>query len=171
MVDEGINQGQLAKELGISPAILSNYMTGKNIPEMETIEKCIKRFNLEGGKIKEIFTQAFFSTAQANHSIHLDTRFFNPERLDLLAEAIVVLMLYPDDPGKKQEPFDPRLELLRSRISGCFKSLDIEAEYQSVCLDRKDNQGESLIAHKMTQKTLNFSSPRFTSIRLNMLKK
>jgi transcriptional regulator with XRE-family HTH domain len=130
MVDEGISQGQLAKELGISPAILSNYMTGKNIPEMKIIEKCIKRFNLEGGKAKEIFTLAFLSTAQANHSIHLDTRFFKRERLDLLAEAIIVIMLYPDIPSKKQEPFEHRLELLRSRISSCFKNLDIKTEYQ-----------------------------------------
>jgi transcriptional regulator with XRE-family HTH domain len=139
MVDEDISQGQLAQDLGISPAMLSNYMTGKNIPEMETIEKCIKRFNLEGGKIKEIFTQAFFSTAQANHSIRLDTRSFKRERLDLLAEAIVVLMLYPDTPSEKQEPFDPRLELLRNRISGYFKGLDMKAEYQPPALVESDD--------------------------------
>jgi transcriptional regulator with XRE-family HTH domain len=130
MVDEGISQGQLAQDLGISPAMLSNYMTGKNIPEMMVVEKCIKRFNLEIEKVKEIFTQAFFSTAQTNHSIHIDTRFFKRERMDLLAQAIVVLMLYPDVPSQNQDPFDPRLEALRSRISDYFTSLDIKAEYQ-----------------------------------------
>jgi transcriptional regulator with XRE-family HTH domain len=130
MVDEGISQGQLAQDLGISPAMLSNYMTGKNIPEMETIEKCIKQFKLKNGKIRDIFTKTFSSTAEANHSIHLDTRFFKRERLDLLTQAIVVLMLYPDTPDKKQEPFDPRLEALRSRISDYFISLDIKTEYQ-----------------------------------------
>ncbi|MDR2445327.1 MAG: helix-turn-helix transcriptional regulator [Spirochaetaceae bacterium] len=129
-VDEGISQEQLAKDLGISPAILSNYMTGKNIPEMSFIEKCVKRFSLRNRKIRDIFTKAFFSTAQANHSIHLDTRFFKHERLDLLAQAIVVIMLYPDTPNKKQEPFDDRLEIFGNRISGYFKSLDIEAEYR-----------------------------------------
>jgi predicted transcriptional regulator len=130
MVDEGINQGRLAKELGISPGILSNYMTGKNIPEMEFIGKCVKRFNLRNEKIRDVFAKAFTSTAQANHSIHLDTRFFKRERLDLLAEAIVVIMLYPDNPSKKQEPSGFGLVALGSRISGYFKSLDTESEYQ-----------------------------------------
>jgi transcriptional regulator with XRE-family HTH domain len=92
MVDEGISQGQLAQKLGISPGILSNYMTGKNIPEMETIENWIKYFALRNEEIRDIFTKAFSSTARANHSIHLDTRFFKRERLDLLAKAIVVIV-------------------------------------------------------------------------------
>ncbi|MDR2630131.1 MAG: helix-turn-helix transcriptional regulator [Spirochaetaceae bacterium] len=130
MVDEGINQRQLAQDLGISPAILSNYMTGKNIPEMETIEKCIKRFKLQRGAVKDIFSKAFSSTAKSNHKIILDTRYFDSKRLDLLAQAIVVLMIYPDNPSKKQEPFDFELAALRSHISDYFKNLDIESEYQ-----------------------------------------
>jgi predicted transcriptional regulator len=90
MVDADISQGQLAKDLGISPAILSNYMTGKNVPEMKMVEKCIKRFGLEHKKIQEIFTKAFTSTAKANQSIHLDTRFFKVKRLDLLVMYIPV---------------------------------------------------------------------------------
>jgi predicted transcriptional regulator len=134
MVDENMSQGQLAKELGISPAMLSNYMTGKNIPEMETIEKCIKRFDLRNGKIRDIFTKTLTSTAQANHSIHLDTRFFKRERLDLLAEAIVVIMLYPDNPNYMHAPYDSRLKALRGQIADYFKSLDIEVEYHPPAL-------------------------------------
>jgi transcriptional regulator with XRE-family HTH domain len=93
MIDEGISQGQLAKDLGISPAILSNYLTGKNIPEMRVIEKCIKRFKLEKGDLKDIFSKAFSSAAKANHKIILDTRYFKKERIDLLVQAITVLLL------------------------------------------------------------------------------
>jgi predicted transcriptional regulator len=69
MVDEEISQGQLARELGISPAILSNYMTGKNVPEMRIVEKCIKRFMLKKGAVKDIFSKAFSSAAKTNHKI------------------------------------------------------------------------------------------------------
>jgi transcriptional regulator with XRE-family HTH domain len=93
MIDEGISQGQLAKDLGISPSILSNYMTGKNIPEMRIVEKCIKRFKLEKGDLKDIFSKAFSSAAKVNHKIILDTRYFKEEWVDLLVQAITVLLL------------------------------------------------------------------------------
>jgi transcriptional regulator with XRE-family HTH domain len=94
MVDEGINQEQLAQELGISSGILSNYMAGKNIPEMEIIEKCIRRFKLQRGSVKDIFSKAFSSTAKAKHKIILDTRYFKERRIDLLVQAITVLLLF-----------------------------------------------------------------------------
>jgi predicted transcriptional regulator len=93
MVDADISQGQLAKELGISPAILSNYMTGKNVPEMKVVEKCIKRFLLKKGDVKGIFSKAFSSAAKENHKIILDTRYFREDRIDLLVQAITVLLL------------------------------------------------------------------------------
>jgi predicted transcriptional regulator len=130
MVDEGINQKQLAPDLGISSGMLSNYIAGKNIPEMKTIEKCIKRFKLQRGAVKDIFSKAFSSTAKAKHKIILDTQFFNSKRLDLLVQVIVVLMLYPDNPSKKHKPSDFGLMVLRSRIFDYFKNLDIESEYQ-----------------------------------------
>jgi predicted transcriptional regulator len=96
MVDEDISQGQLAQDLGISPAMLSNYMTGKNIPEMMIVEKCIKRFKLEREGIKDIFSKVFSSTAKANNKIILDTRYFGEERIALLVQAITILQLsYP----------------------------------------------------------------------------
>ena len=55
MIDEDITQKSLAKDLGISPSILSNYITGKNIPEMELAGKIIKRFKLKKNEIKKLF--------------------------------------------------------------------------------------------------------------------
>jgi transcriptional regulator with XRE-family HTH domain len=92
-IDEGISQGQLAKDLGISPAMLSNYMTGKNVPEMRIVEKCIKRFKLEKEEVKDIFSKLFSSTAKANHKIILDTRYFKEDRIDLLVQAVTILLL------------------------------------------------------------------------------
>jgi transcriptional regulator with XRE-family HTH domain len=94
MVDEGISQRQLAQDLGISPAMLSNYMTGKNIPEMIIVEKCIKRFMLKKVRVKDIFSKTFSSTAKANHKIILDTRYFRKDRIDLLVQAITILLLF-----------------------------------------------------------------------------
>jgi predicted transcriptional regulator len=93
MVDADISQGQLAKELDISPAILSNYMTGKNVPEMKVIEKCIKRFLLQKGDVKDIFSKAFSSATKENHKIILDTTYFREDRIDLLVQVITVLLL------------------------------------------------------------------------------
>jgi predicted transcriptional regulator len=93
MVDEDISQGQLAKELDISPAILSNYMTGKNVPEMKVVEKCVRQFLLKKGDVKDIFSKAFSSAAKENHKIILDTQYFREDRIDLLVQAITVLLL------------------------------------------------------------------------------
>ncbi|MDR2072203.1 MAG: helix-turn-helix domain-containing protein [Spirochaetaceae bacterium] len=94
MVDEDISQGQLAQDLGISPAMLSNYMTGKNIPEMKIVEKCIKRFKLQNAAVKDIFSKVLSSTAKVNRKIILDTRYFKEGRLDLLVQVITILLLF-----------------------------------------------------------------------------
>ena len=47
MVKNNLWQVELAKELEVSPAILSNYITGDNITEMDFLAKCVKRFGLE----------------------------------------------------------------------------------------------------------------------------
>jgi transcriptional regulator with XRE-family HTH domain len=138
MVDVDISQGQLAKELGISPSILSNYLSGKNIPTMELIEKCRERFNLRNEGTKEIFAKAFLSSAQSSHAIHLDIRFFNPKRLDLLVKAILVFMLYPEDPNFIEKPFDPELRNLGHTISDYYKSLDNRMEYKPPLEDAND---------------------------------
>ena len=97
MVENDLQQGQLAKELDVSPSILSNYITGKNIPEMDFLAKCIKRFNLQNEEIKEIFTQYFLSSRKEHKKIILNLNFFKPERIDLLADFLTVLLLYPYD--------------------------------------------------------------------------
>jgi transcriptional regulator with XRE-family HTH domain len=121
MIDEGISQGRLAKDLGISPAILSNYMTGKNIPEMKMVEKCIKRFKLEKGDLKDIFSKAFSSTAKANHKIIMDTRYFKEERVDLLVQAITVLLLS----RPMLSPLDDSMSInLEYTVKKCYAELD-----------------------------------------------
>jgi transcriptional regulator with XRE-family HTH domain len=133
-----ISQGKLAKNLGISPSMLSNYLSGKNIPTMELIEKCRERFGLRNKGIKEIFAKTFLSSARSSHAIHLDTRFFNPKRLDLLVKTILVFMLYPEDPNFIEKPFDPELRHLGNIISDYYKNLDNKVEYKPPIQDAKD---------------------------------
>jgi hypothetical protein len=60
---------------------------------MRIVEKCIKRFTLEKGDLKNIFSKAFLSAAKADHKIILATRYFKEEWVDLLIQAITVLLL------------------------------------------------------------------------------
>jgi transcriptional regulator with XRE-family HTH domain len=134
-----ISQGKLAKALGISSSMLSNYLSGKNIPTMELIAKCRDIFSLENEGIKEIFAKTFLSSAQSNHTIHLDTRFFNPKRLDLLVKAILICMLYPEnmDYNIVKLP-DPGLVRLGSLFSEYYKALDHKVDYKPPAQDEKD---------------------------------
>jgi transcriptional regulator with XRE-family HTH domain len=134
-----ITQGKLAKALGISPSMLSNYLSGKNIPAMELIEKCRNIFNLKNGEIKDIFTKTFLSSAQNNHMIHLDTRFFTSKRLDLLVKVILVLMLYPENPDISLKPFDTELRTFGYSIFDYYQSLNNKVDYRPPAQNEKDN--------------------------------
>jgi predicted transcriptional regulator len=130
MVDEDMKQEQAAKDLGISPGILSNYIAGKNIPEMKFIRKCIERFHLQGKAVRDIFTASFSSTARSNQKIILDTRFFKTDRIELLAQAIAVLMLYPANPDVLiDKNADLKLSNLKENINNHFESLALQLDY------------------------------------------
>jgi len=125
MARKRLHQKQLAKELDVSPSILSYYITGKNIPEMEFLEKCVNYFDLKGKKLKTLFKNAFFSTAQNNHKIILDTRYFREERLETLIQIITILLLYSDRqslpaPGTNH----PLLINLFKSIESSFDAMD-----------------------------------------------
>jgi predicted transcriptional regulator len=130
MVDEDISQGQLAKELGISPAMLSNYMTGKNIPEMMIVEKCIKRFKLQSVAVKDIFLKTFSSTAKANHKIILDTRYFKERRIDLLVQAITILLLFHPTLTVNEGSTLTNLEKDITTLYSCLERQEVKYESQ-----------------------------------------
>jgi predicted transcriptional regulator len=129
MVDADISQGQLAKELGISPAMLSYYMTGKNIPEMKIVEKCIKRFKLEKGDVKDLFAKAFSGAAKENHKIILDTRYFREDRIDLLVQAITALLLSCPPLSSTYDPFINFEDTIKRFYSGLeHHGIEFESE-------------------------------------------
>jgi len=138
MARKRLHQKQLAKELDVSPSILSYYITGKNIPDMEFLEKCVNYFGLKGKELKTLFTNAFFSTAQNNQKIILDTRYFRDERLKPLVNVIVALLLYQ---GKESLPpplsYHPKLTKLIENIKKSFDDIDTD-EYIELLKPSKD---------------------------------
>ena len=123
MVRNNLRQVELAKELEVSPAILSNYLTGKNIPEMDFLGKCVKRFGLEKKELADLFCSAFSCNAtSSHHKIVFDTRFIDSARIDMLVKFLTVLVLCPTSCkteydadifgglGKKIDPFFTYLE-------------------------------------------------------------
>jgi transcriptional regulator with XRE-family HTH domain len=101
MGQNDLSQKQLAEELDVSASILSNYLTGKNIPEMEFLAKCVDRFALKGKDLKNLFDKAFSISVQSSQKIVLDTRYFKKDRLDTLRQILMVLLLDEDCPSFK----------------------------------------------------------------------
>ena len=126
-----ISQEELAIELTeshqkkVSPSILSNYIKGKNIPEMDFLEKCVSRFSLKGKELKDIFEKAFFSTIQSHQRISLDTRYFREERLETLVQIIIILLLYSNRQSPpKSGTNHPLLINLFNSIKSSFDAMD-----------------------------------------------
>jgi len=89
-----ISQEKLGKELGVSESSISNYITGKSIPDMEFLLKCVNRFNIEGKDLRTLFSSAFFYSYKNNQKIIIDTRNFAEERIKPLITVITTLLLY-----------------------------------------------------------------------------
>jgi len=121
--DDG-SQVKFANELGISPAILSNYLTGKTIPKLDFVSTCIEKFGLDKMKSANLYFAYFLSAVVKNSSILPETRAINPKRIDVLAKAMTILLLYPETTDKsalnsKREPF----ETLEATIGSFFNEL------------------------------------------------
>ncbi|GHV13318.1 hypothetical protein FACS189491_08100 [Spirochaetia bacterium] len=120
--DNEITQEQLAKDLGVSPATLSNILTGKAAPGMELLAGAITRFNLKGKDMRELVFRAFSSSFHVGQKIEIDPRFFKEERLDTLAQAIVTLLLHPDFDALKEKTHG--FSTLKKSMNSWFDTLD-----------------------------------------------
>jgi transcriptional regulator with XRE-family HTH domain len=104
MARNNLRQEQMAKELGVSPSILSNYIIGKNIPDMDFLAKCVDRFNLKKNDLKSLLIKAFISSIKTSQKVILDTRYFKEDRLNTLIQILVVLQLRLDIPTLQELP-------------------------------------------------------------------
>jgi transcriptional regulator with XRE-family HTH domain len=119
-----LNQDKLAKELGVSPSALSGYITGKLLPNMEFLDKCVKIFCLEKEALSDFFYAAFMSTAKHNQEIKIDTRFIDQDRFEVLAKILTALVLFPTPPNKY---FIGYQESLEEKINHFFEKYKTDA--------------------------------------------
>jgi transcriptional regulator with XRE-family HTH domain len=138
MAKNNLRQEQLAKELGVSPSILSNYITGKNIPEMDFLAKCVDRFALKGKDLKPFFEKAYLSSVQSSHKIVLDTSYFREDRLDILLQALVVLQLRSDN-RSSSDALPPLMTLINS-IKNTFEAMDTADAFLELVRPSQDDK-------------------------------
>jgi transcriptional regulator with XRE-family HTH domain len=129
-VDADIKQREMAKSLKISTGKLSAIMTGKTVPDMDLLGKCIDRYQLKGKDIKDIFSSAFVSTAKNNHTIVLDVRHFRPQRVDWLIKIFTLLLL-------QNGPDDIHITLTHI-MKDCYRTLDTGVEYTPPSYEESD---------------------------------
>ena len=129
MVKNNLRQVELAKELEVSPAILSNYITGDNIPEMDFLAKCVKRFGLEKKELADLFYSAFSSNAiSSRHKIVVDTRFIDLERIEMLTKFLTVSVLCPKMHSIGMFDTTP-IEDLGTMINNRYEALEKETDF------------------------------------------
>jgi transcriptional regulator with XRE-family HTH domain len=129
MAKNNLRQEQLAKELEVSPSILSNYITGKNIPEMDFLAKCMHKFDLKNNSldIADFFYKAFLSSAANNQKVIIDTRFFDSTRIGMLVKIITVSLLFPQLPRN----ISGTIEILENIINEYYNMLKTETEFHA----------------------------------------
>jgi len=137
MVKNNLRQEQLAKELEVSPSILSNYITGKNIPEMDFLAKCVKKFNLKNKDVQDLFFNAFLSSASNNQKVVIDTRYIAQERYETLAKSLAVLLLYPEKVIPYGE-YDP-IDLYLPTVGSFFNKLEKIGRFSQLQNDIQKN--------------------------------
>ena len=137
MVRNNLRQVELAKELKVSSSILSNYITGDNITEMDFLAKCVKRFGLEKKELADLFCSAFSSNAiSSHHKIVLDTRFIDSDRIDMLSKFLTVSVLCPKMHCKSMFDITP-IEELETIINNHYEALDKETDFYPPPTDTK----------------------------------
>ena len=129
LAKNNLRQEQLARELEVSPSILSNYITGKNIPEMDFLVKCMNKFDLKDNslEIADFFYKAFLSSAANNHKVIIDARLFDSTRIGMLAKTITVSLLFPQSPINTSGT----IEILENIIDEYYNMLKTETEFHA----------------------------------------
>ena len=125
MAKNNFNQEKLAKELGISTASMSNYITGKSIPEMDILSKFIKKFGLEKKEILELFYFSFFYSATMNQKITVKTKHIVSNRIKGLAKVMTIFLLYDKIPNDYRDK--DILKELMEKIDMVYKNVISEA--------------------------------------------
>jgi hypothetical protein len=94
---------------------------------MELLTGVVSRFSLKGKDIRELFFRAFSGSFRAGQKIVIDPRFFREERRNTLAQAIVAILLCPEDHDHHGGSYD--FQKLEVGISSRFNSLNDDIQF------------------------------------------
>ena len=122
------NQDKLSKELKISTGAMSNYLTGKAIPKMDFLLKCIKKLKIEPKDLPELFHSYFLSTSKVNKKIDFDARLITQFQNEMLAKVLTVFILTPEDTYRNYIDVNGRNRLY-TEIDTLFFSLKDRVEF------------------------------------------
>jgi hypothetical protein len=84
---------------------------------------------MEKGEVADFIKSYFFTSAKKKKKITFDTHFMDPQRIEILAKVLTVLMLYPDVPPISDRGYQI-IQTLESGIYGFYRALDKLAEFR-----------------------------------------
>jgi transcriptional regulator with XRE-family HTH domain len=137
-----ISQKDLAKEVGVSAAALSNIMTGKKSPPVEFLIKCKEYFDLSDEETVDFFISAF----SFSDTITLDAAIYlNDNRRKLLGIIITTLLLLPETSQNPndQKNLDAFKRSIERNINTCYNELVSVKEITHLEIsNQKDSKAE-----------------------------
>lgn len=114
---DNMSQAGFAKEIGCSPAMVSNILNGKTPPDIQFLQKCQLFFNLSVQDTLSFYISAFSSYS----SISIDSSHLDGEWRGLLGTIIVVMLLFPQNSEniEKQKTLDYFKTQIKRKIEDC----------------------------------------------------
>ena len=128
MAKNNLSQEKLAKKIDVMPSTLVNYISGETVPTMDFLLECIKKFNMEKGESVDLIRSYFSVSAKKKKKVTFDIRFMDPQRIEVLAKVLTVLMLYPD-----VHIYEHEYKLIRElsfNINAFYSALEKIAEFR-----------------------------------------
>jgi transcriptional regulator with XRE-family HTH domain len=118
LLEKGVPQGEMAREIGYSQSQVSNLLNKKAAFDMEFIIKCQQYFGLDDDGTIELFESAFSSYDE----ILVNTKYLDEERLGLLKVVLVALLLY-----YRPRMYDTGLESIKKAVKVIGDALSAES--------------------------------------------
>jgi transcriptional regulator with XRE-family HTH domain len=128
MAKNNLSQEKLAKKIDVMPSTLVNYISGETVPTMDFLLECIKKFNMEKEESVDLIRSYFSVSAKKKKKITFNTQFMDPQRIEVLAKVLTVLMLFPDIDIHTERDYKSFRDLA-SNINNFYSALGKAAEF------------------------------------------
>jgi transcriptional regulator with XRE-family HTH domain len=118
LLEKGVSQGVMSREIGYSQSQVSNLINRKAAFDMEFIIKCQKYFGLDDDDTIKLFESAFSSYDE----IIVKSEYLGEERLGWLKVVLVALTLY-----YRPRMYDTGLENIKTAVKAIRDVLTAES--------------------------------------------